>query len=101
MSTSTPSPNPSHTPPIIDAKREIRIVSHSNLFYWWPVWAIGFLLSLLTYFSGFLMVVVPTGTVAELDRPVANNESRNILVLPAKDKTLVDPGDNNKALQPK
>ena len=26
--------------------KEIRIVSHSNLFYWWPVWAIGYLMAI-------------------------------------------------------
>jgi hypothetical protein len=31
---------------------EITIISHSNLFYWWPVWAIGFLMAAITYFQG-------------------------------------------------
>ncbi len=42
--------------------RELKIVSHSNLFYWWPVWAVGFLMSLLTWLDGGRMVVVPTDT---------------------------------------
>ncbi len=28
------------------------IVSHSSLFYWWPVWAVGYLCALFTYFNG-------------------------------------------------
>lgn len=44
--------------------REIKIVSHSNLFYWWPFWAVGFILFLLTYFDGHLMAIVPEHTVA-------------------------------------
>jgi hypothetical protein len=44
------------------AKREITIVSHSTLFYWWPVWAIGFILGIITMFSGTVMAVVPTHT---------------------------------------
>lgn len=28
---------------------ELRIYSHSSLFYWWPVWATGFVLALITY----------------------------------------------------
>src|SRR6516165_7171225 len=31
---------------------EITIISHSNLFYWWPVWAVGFLMAGFTYFQG-------------------------------------------------
>lgn len=31
---------------------ELRIYSHSNLYYWWPVWAVGYLMALLTYLQG-------------------------------------------------
>lgn len=31
---------------------ELIIYSHSTLFYWWPVWAVGYLFALLTYFQG-------------------------------------------------
>jgi hypothetical protein len=31
---------------------EVRIYSHTGLFYWWPVWALGYLLAILTYFQG-------------------------------------------------
>jgi hypothetical protein len=41
---------------------EIRIISHSNLFYWWPVWAIGFLMGFVSLFSGFQMAAVPKET---------------------------------------
>jgi len=34
------------------AAREVRVFSHSMLFYWWPVWAVGYLLAALTYFGG-------------------------------------------------
>jgi len=30
----------------------VTVYSHSPLFYWWPVWAIGYLLAGLTYFQG-------------------------------------------------
>jgi hypothetical protein len=32
--------------------RKLRIYSHSSLFYWWPVWAVGYVLVLLTYWQG-------------------------------------------------
>lgn len=31
---------------------EVRIYSHSNLFYWWPAWVVGYALAALSFFSG-------------------------------------------------
>ncbi len=42
-----------------DDKREIRIYSHSNLFYWWPLWFAGFVCFAITYFEDNRMVIVP------------------------------------------
>src|SRR5947209_5377181 len=55
----------STTPAVVSTvppKREITIVSHSTLFYWWPVWAVGFLMGFITMLSGSHMVVVPANT---------------------------------------
>lgn len=38
--------------PPAEQKTALRIVGHSNLFYWWPVWAIGYLMALLTWLHG-------------------------------------------------
>jgi len=46
---------------------EIRIISHSNLFYWWPVWAIGALMGLLTIWDGYRLAVVTPGSTARRD----------------------------------
>lgn len=32
------------------------IYSHSSLFYWWPVWFVGFILAGLSYFAGVVFV---------------------------------------------
>jgi hypothetical protein len=49
------------------------------LFYWWPVWAAGLLLSGLTWLDGYRLAVVPTGTqVVE-----GFDGGREALVLPA------------------
>jgi len=32
--------------------QSLRIYSHTNFFYWWVVWAYGFVCALLTYFDG-------------------------------------------------
>lgn len=31
--------------------RELRLYSHSKMFYWWPVWAVGFVFALLTWIN--------------------------------------------------
>jgi hypothetical protein len=36
---------------------EIRIYSHSNLLYWWPVWAVGFLMAFLSYSEGTVLTI--------------------------------------------
>jgi hypothetical protein len=38
--------------PQVLAAREVRVYSHSPFYYWWPVWAVGYLMALLTYFRG-------------------------------------------------
>jgi len=30
----------------------LTLISHSDLYYWWPVWAVGYLMALLTRFQG-------------------------------------------------
>jgi hypothetical protein len=72
------------------APSEIRVVSHSTLFYWWPVWFVGFVLTLLTLFGAHYMVIVPGGTVAlkdaavtvEKDGKTISYKKNDVLVLP-------------------
>jgi hypothetical protein len=54
-----PPPPPAAPGPGTSALTEIKIISHSNIFYWWPVWAVGLLMALLTFFSGYRMALVP------------------------------------------
>jgi hypothetical protein len=69
----------------------IKIVSHSDLFYWWPVWAVGFLMAFLTYQGGNRMAIVPDGTVAEQSRRVEGHEGpRNVLVAPPNKELPLD-----------
>src|SRR5580700_5584232 len=49
------------------SSREILVVGHSTLFYWWPVWAIGFICALFTYFTGDLVALVPNATIRDQD----------------------------------
>jgi hypothetical protein len=48
--------------PVDAPPREVRIVAHSMLFYWWPVWAVGLLMAGLTWLDGHRLAIVPSGT---------------------------------------
>jgi hypothetical protein len=67
--------------------REVRIVAHTMLFYWWPVWAIGFLLAGLTWLDGSRLAIVPGGT--QIVEGVEGD--REALVLPAGAHLPKDP----------
>src|SRR5262245_6474270 len=41
---------------------ESKLISHSNLFYWWPVWFLAFLMSAWTAVENNRLAVVPAGT---------------------------------------
>lgn len=84
MSTTTTKLPP--TPP-----SEVVLISHSPIFFWWPVWLVGFLLAAVTYLDNQLMAVVPVGTVAVNQRTVAGYDGpRDILVVPQGKKLPLD-----------
>jgi hypothetical protein len=72
------------------ASQEIRIYSHSSLFYWWPVWAVGFLMALLTLTNGYHMALVPAETKPESSREVAGSGTRDVLIVPEGKKLPKD-----------
>jgi len=39
--------------------KEVKLISHSNLFYWWPVWALSFFMAIWTYFENHRLAIVP------------------------------------------
>jgi hypothetical protein len=80
----TPSPGPAE-------QLSVTIIGHSDMFYWWPVWATGFLMALLTYVGDTFMTMVPTGTVAEKAAQVQGVDGkRDVLVLPGGRELPVD-----------
>lgn len=83
--------------PPTGSDRQIVVYSHSGLFYWWPVWAFGYLMAAISWFGGWTMAIVPGGTVAARDRLVQVDpadpapgklEKRSVLVLPPKGELL-------------
>jgi hypothetical protein len=81
--------NDSEPPPGASISPETRkvdylvVYGHSNLFYWWPVWLVSFILAGVTYAEGHQMAVVPPGTVVERDRQVEGVAGhRDVLIAP-------------------
>ena len=54
---------------------ELRIYSHSTIFYWWPVWLVGFVMAALTYSDGSRAAIVPRGSTYD--------QASHAIVLPA------------------
>jgi hypothetical protein len=50
------------TPAVSARDPVVRVVSHTGLVYWWPVWLVGFILSGLTFLDSGRMAIVPAGT---------------------------------------
>jgi hypothetical protein len=77
--------NPAVPAPAMAGPNEIRIVSHSSIFYWWLVWAVGFLLGILTAIDGSRLATVPNET--EIGHKATGE---------VKYKPLAEPNDKNK-----
>src|SRR5262249_45132229 len=80
---------------------QVVVISHSAIFYWWPVWFVGFLMAAWTRPDGPVMAAGPRGTVAEAARKVeGHDEPRDVLVLPPGTQLPVDRA-TGAALQPR
>jgi hypothetical protein len=93
---------PQSPPPTVDQPpAEVVIISHSPLFYWWPVWAVGFLMAALTYWNGYQVAFVPPGTEAQTQRRVEGFDSpRDVLVAP-QGRSLPAASDPDELKQPR
>jgi hypothetical protein len=47
----------------VHERREIRIVQHSPVLYWWPVWAFGFLMALITFMYETRLAILPPNPI--------------------------------------
>lgn len=66
---------------------DIRIYAHSDLLYWWPVWAVAFGMALWTYLDGHHLVLIPEGAAIENGRVVPEGtEATTPLVHMARSK---------------
>ena len=81
-STQTHPTSPSASPP-----KEVIIYGHTALFYWWPVWALGFLFGLVSSFGNARAALVPPDSEYRMNATVTTDGSpiagkRNVIVLP-------------------
>jgi hypothetical protein len=77
--------------------REITVYSHSMLFYWWPVWFVGYILAALTLWDQHLLMVVPIH--AEV-KPIEfkDEKVRNVVTVPDNESFLKD--EKGSLIQP-
>jgi hypothetical protein len=73
---------PVATGPAAVPDEEIHVYGHTNLFYWWPVWAVGFLMAALTYVDGHVMAIVPQGTEVKQAQPAVGGKTQDVLITP-------------------
>ncbi len=84
----SPPPHPADPQPGDTGRKatdRVVVYRHSHLFYWWPVWLLGFIFAGITYFDNQHLAIVPTGTEA-VERNVdvdgkGTMEERNVLIL--------------------
>jgi hypothetical protein len=82
MSSATP-PAANLAPGGSAASREITLISHSMLFYWWPIWVIGYVMAGITYFENHRLAVVPDGSkVLKSDEKIDDKSTVYRLVVP-------------------
>jgi hypothetical protein len=79
---------------------EVVVISHSTLFYWWPVWLIGFIMAGITYLWGYQVAFVPRGTVAERNVQIKGHAgTRDVLVAP-EGRSLPEVAESDDLKQP-
>jgi hypothetical protein len=82
-----PLPAPSQSGPPIPTShgpREIKLVSHSPIFYWWPIWVLGYILALMTLIENHRMAIVPDGS--EIHRTSETADKARFELTVPKDK---------------
>lgn len=50
------------TIPVAHGPREIKLVSHSPIFYWWPIWLLGYIMAIITWADGTRLAILPANT---------------------------------------
>jgi hypothetical protein len=90
MTTTSTAADHKGTPP---PPHSIKVISHSNLIYWWPIWLVGLILAGLTYAEDSRLAVLPAGTTV---KEVEANKVYEVTV-PGQSPTLTDAATGKEA----
>ncbi len=66
-------------PPVRSGSREIKLISHSTLFYWWPVWVFGFFMAIWTGIENHRFAVLPPDARITTSKTLPDGEKEYIL----------------------
>lgn len=85
----------------LERDQDLSIYSHSPLFYWWPVWAVGFIVALITFIDGSRMAVVPHGTISghNAKGTVELQEKGKLQDIEGRDVYVLPPGSQAEELR--
>jgi hypothetical protein len=97
MSSTATSPGPAQA---ISDQKEIRIVQHSGIFYWWPVWASGFIMALITLIGGHVLAIVPAHSSAERNQEIKGVSGPRHVIIAPDGKSLPTEPDSDVLLKP-
>lgn len=92
MSTTTtnppaPSASGAYPPAAPRGPREIKLVSHSPIFYWWPIWLLGFVLAFITLYENHRLAVLPAGAeVTDVTPADVKDKTQYTLTVPGGEK---------------
>jgi len=95
MATAPTPATPASPPYKAPEKNKVTVISHSNIFYWWPVWLIGLVLGAWTlWVDRSIMATMPAGTEAIRDAKVEAKVGDKTFSMPKRD-VLVLPEDKH------
>jgi hypothetical protein len=87
---------PAARPPVHE-RREIRIVQHSPVLYWWPVWAFGFLMALITFMYETRLAILPPGSkIEEVAKGSDGKPQRLVIELPRRVTESIESAEANE-----
>lgn len=74
---------------------EVKLISRSNVFYWWPAWLAGYTVALITFLYGHSIAIEPG--IAERVHP-SNNPG--LAVNSSEERLSARKADCGRSLQP-
>ena len=82
-----PPPRTTHGP------REIKLVSHSPIFYWWPIWLLGYVLAIITGVENHRLAILPADTKVTEVQALGDDKQKTYQFQVPSDKVTKSLGD--------